>query len=288
MVSLNKTNNERIETVKTLLGYAPIQATDVLLDIGMGSGEISAALANRSSYVVGTGLNFASYAVRAADLQPRRILPIESICEQLPFAEGTFDGVVLSHILEHTPNVGVALSEVRRVLRVNGLLCVLVPPGEPVVAGGHISVGWNIGQLMYVLALNGFDTRRGNFVKYGYNVCAFVRKEERPLPALRHDFGDVRALANDGWWPVPLENADSGREAFNGDLSALNWPWTEIFKGSDSKSSGRGPVGRLLRFIVPRPLKPKLAVVFQRLAGALLVDLNLKESDTINPKRLGS
>lgn len=36
----------------------------------------------------------------------------------------------------------------------------------------HISIGWNVGQLMYVLLLNGFDVAAGRFIEHGYNVCS--------------------------------------------------------------------------------------------------------------------
>ncbi len=276
-----KTTDARIKAAITLLGYAPLQPRDIVLDIGFGSGEISAELANRAGFVVGTGLNLASYGVRAVDLQPHKVIPLEGICEQLPFAEGSFDAVVMSHVLEHTANVGLALGEARRVLRGNGLLCVLVPPSEPIVVGGHVSVGWNIGQLMYVLALNGFDTQQGHFVKYGYNICGFVRRADRPLPLLRHDFGDLLTLAADGRWPLPIANTDPAIEAFDGDLQALNWPWLEIFP---PRRIGRG--GRLLRWLVPAAWKPKLARWLHRLSQALGDDPARVEAATVNPKVL--
>jgi SAM-dependent methyltransferase len=272
--------SDRVQTVITLLGCAPLQSTDLVLDIGIGSGEISAALAKRTSCVVGTGLNFTSYGIRATDLQDRGVIPLESISEYLPFAESTFNVVVMSHILEHTPNVGWTLGEVRRVLRSNGLLCILVPPSEPVVAGGHISVGWNIGQLLYVLALNGFDTHEGNFIRYGYNVCGFVRRDERPLPALKHDSGDLRALEAEGRFPVPIVNADNSVEAFFGDLSALNWPWLDIFLKHDQAT-----LVRRLRNSLPRWLRVPMGRTMQRL-GSFLVHGAAPVDAMINPKEL--
>jgi SAM-dependent methyltransferase len=111
----------------------------------------------------------------------------------MPFPEKSFDAVVLSHVLEHCADVGRALGHVRRVLKEKGLLLVFVPPVEDIVCAGHVSVGWNVGQLMYVLALNGFDVSRGNFIEYGYNVCGFVmgilstpdRARRRPSGQLR-------------------------------------------------------------------------------------------------------
>jgi SAM-dependent methyltransferase len=205
---------------------------------------------------------------------------VEGIVEQLPFGNETFSAVVMAHVLEHVPNVGWALAEVRRVLQPNGLLCVFVPPSEPAVLGGHISVGWNVGQLMYVLAINGFDAQSGHFVRFGYNICAFVRKDQRPPPDLRQDYGDLRALSNARRFPVPIVNAVPELEAFNGELAALNWPWTELL-------SCRRPsrAGRLLRWLVPDWLKPGLARLLRHAAGALLYDPAQGDPE-VNPKLL--
>lgn len=45
----------------------------------------------------------------------------------LPFADNEFDGVVLTEVLEHCKNPFQAMSEVRRVLKPNGLLLVTSP-----------------------------------------------------------------------------------------------------------------------------------------------------------------
>jgi SAM-dependent methyltransferase len=273
--------NDRIQAGLILLAHAPLRPTDRLLDIGMGAGEITMALGQRVRQVVGTGLRFASYGVQAMALATHSIWPVECLVEALPFAPATFDVVVMSHVLEHTPNVAWALATVRRVLKPGGLLCVLVPPSESVVAGGHISVGWNVGQLMYVLALNGFDVRQGHFAQYGYNVCGLVRRDERPLPPLRHDFGDLRTLANDGRWPLPIDNANSAVEAFRGDLLAVNWPWTDIFQ---TRRAGVG--GRLLRRLLPGLLRVRLGRWLGRLSHALTDDPAQLYAATINPKQL--
>ncbi len=110
----------------------------------------------------------------------------------------------MSHVLEHCHNAGQALQEVRRVLADNGRLFIFVPPYTTYVCSGHVSTGWNVGELLYVLLLNGFDVRAGHFVEYGHSVCGFVRKASVALPALRGDRGDIRILAESGLFPLPV------------------------------------------------------------------------------------
>jgi SAM-dependent methyltransferase len=267
----------RVADILAVLEYAPFRADDVVLDIGMGDGRIAQAVAPRVRRVVGTGLKMQSYAMPRAELRTHHIDVAECVAERLPFADGQFGAIVMAHILEHCPNVGLALSEVRRVLAADGTLCVFVPPHETVVAAGHVSIGWSIGQLLYVLLLNGYDVKQGRFIRLGYNVCAFVRKELRPLPPLRHDRGDIRTLAADGRFPLPVATRDGRNDAFSGDLQALNWPWTHLLEGRR-----HGPRAQWLRRVLPLAFRRRLGPLFLRLGHVLTDD----ETQQINPARL--
>jgi len=48
---------------------------------------------------------------------------------KLPFSDESFDEVLMSHSLEHVPDVGATLREVHRILRPRGRLTVIVPYG---------------------------------------------------------------------------------------------------------------------------------------------------------------
>jgi len=47
--------------------------------------------------------------------------------ERLDFADGTFDRIIAIHVLEHLPNLPVALAEMHRLLSSNGRLSVVIP-----------------------------------------------------------------------------------------------------------------------------------------------------------------
>src|SRR5262249_46231975 len=118
--------DDRIQTVLRLLGYASLDGAKAVLDIGMGNGEIAKAVARRAHGVIGVGLALASYGVDSAWVRENGIAAVESAADCLPFAASSFDVVIMSHVLEHLPNVGWALGEVMRVLVPHGLLCVFV------------------------------------------------------------------------------------------------------------------------------------------------------------------
>jgi len=56
----------------------------------------------------------------------------QGVCQDIPFPDGAFDGVVLSEVLEHLEDddLDKALDEVRRVLRPHGMLVGTVPAHE--------------------------------------------------------------------------------------------------------------------------------------------------------------
>ena len=74
------------------------------------------------------------------------------------------------------------------------MFLVFVPPHEYLVVDSHFSVGWSVGQLMYFLAVGGFDVVNGKFFEYSYNVFGAVRRSELSLPKLRYDSGDFKVL----------------------------------------------------------------------------------------------
>ena len=216
--------DRRLTDVIQMLSEVPLDGLSSFLDVGIGRGQVSKWLAERGKSVTGTGIEIASYGSGIEQLCRQYGITVEDCsAEKMPFADATFDAVVMSHVLEHCPNVQMALSEVRRVLKDSGCLFVFVPPHGDRVCAGHISVGWNIGQLMYVLLLNGFDVKHGRFAERGYNVAAVVGKNLQPLPPLRCDRGDIHILNEHGLFPVPVVTDDGYNDNFNGKLKAVCW-----------------------------------------------------------------
>jgi len=214
-----------VETLE-LLSVAPLDEARDVLDVGMGRGQMARWLAERGKRVVGTGLEIDSYDCDLKELKRAYgIEVVECPADDMSFGDGSFDAVLMSHVLEHCPNVGSALGEARRVLRDDGWLLVFVPQHGPFVAAGHVSVGWNLGQLIYVLLVNGFDVSSGRFANFsGFNVTGFVRKSRRPLPPLRGDRGDIALLDREGFLPPGLIADDGYRDLFYAELRTVNWP----------------------------------------------------------------
>jgi len=130
-----------------------------------------------------------------------------------------FDAVWASHVLEHVQNTGLFLDKVYDLIKDDGIFFCIVPPHKTQIVGGHVTIGWNIGILMYNLLLCGFDVKQGRFKKHGYNIAAFVNKRsDKILPdGLHRDFGDIEILKE--YWP----DEDYFRQNFEGDILEWNW-----------------------------------------------------------------
>ncbi|MFZ0089847.1 MAG: class I SAM-dependent methyltransferase, partial [Solirubrobacteraceae bacterium] len=94
---------------------ANVTAGQRVLDLGCGTGDLTADLARAGAHVV--GVDVAEGAVRRArarhpELDVRRA-PIDC---PLPFDDGSFDVVWSSEVIEHVADTARWLSEVRRVL----------------------------------------------------------------------------------------------------------------------------------------------------------------------------
>lgn len=189
-----------------------------VLDIGTGSGEAARYFAGRGCAVSASGFDMAAYLDNPLP-QDVTVLPDLDVCAMGALPDQSFDAVWCSHVLEHVMNVGQALAEIRRVLRPDGLLFLTVPDYSPFVVGGHVSPGWNLGIMMYVLILAGFDVRNGAFINHCWNNVAFVQKGDLPRLPLRHDRGDIETLA-----PLFPEGL-TARQGMDGDILRHRWTW---------------------------------------------------------------
>ena len=97
-----------------------------VLDLGCGAGRFLAALRDAGAEPV--GVEIAEAAVeRARTNVPGADVRLLEPDGTIPAAHGEFDLVWCSEVLEHIPDVGAALFEVRRVLKPGGRLLATVP-----------------------------------------------------------------------------------------------------------------------------------------------------------------
>jgi SAM-dependent methyltransferase len=126
----------RIE-LSLLEACAPIPRVERILEIGCGNAVGAALLRDRARLLVATDLPKTDIATHSIGMDaPRRLLAALGVrncrlagasAEVLPFRDATFDVVFSFFVLEHVPNRGAALEEMRRVLRRGGRIVAFVP-----------------------------------------------------------------------------------------------------------------------------------------------------------------
>ena len=122
---------------------------------------------------------------------------------RLPFADGSFDRVIVSEVFEHIPDDTAAMAEVARILTPDGKAAVTVPRYWPervcwalsdeyhANEGGHVRI-YRTDQILERLQRNGLRPLRSHHAHalhapYWWLKCASgVRDEEAPLPKLYH------------------------------------------------------------------------------------------------------
>jgi len=180
-----------------------------VLDAGCGEGRhaVAAGLADAAE-VVGVDLDPGRLATARADYREHvgaggeetPGLFLRGDARSLPFPDDAFDVVVCAEVLEHVPDLGAALDELRRVCRPGGQLAVSVPRAGPErvcwalsagyheVEGGHVRVV-DRGRLRAALDARGFREVGHHFAHalhtpYWWLKCLWWGQEEPPL-ALR-------------------------------------------------------------------------------------------------------
>jgi len=95
-----------------------------VLNVGAGQGTFTERLLARGFDVTSTDLSAAAVEVLRDRVSGK---VVEADATSLPFADESFDAVVLGEVLEHIEDDGAALNEARRVLKPDGALAVSVP-----------------------------------------------------------------------------------------------------------------------------------------------------------------
>jgi SAM-dependent methyltransferase len=106
------------------------------------------------------------------------VVTVVADCQQrLPYDDATFDRAVAIHVLEHLPNLPAALSEIRRLLRLGGVLSVVIP-----CEGG---LGYSLGRR--VTTQRAFEHRYKTSYKW-HIESDHVNEAREIIGELRHHF----------------------------------------------------------------------------------------------------
>lgn len=108
--------NERL--IDTFVRLSGLPAGARVVDLGCGSGTFTGLLQRRGYRCAGADLSPRSIALAKANFGGIEFLTGD--IERLPFADASFDGVMLSGVLHHFPERSQCAAEVFRILRPGG------------------------------------------------------------------------------------------------------------------------------------------------------------------------
>jgi SAM-dependent methyltransferase len=115
----------RVDMWNRALDLAALQGDESVLDVGCGNGAYLRTLARRGhdGMIVGADLSPGMLdAARARTKHPRLMI---ADVQQAPFCDASFDLVMAMHMLYHAPDRALAIRELRRVMRDDGVALVV-------------------------------------------------------------------------------------------------------------------------------------------------------------------
>lgn len=113
--------------IKSNLWFARhLKKSDFILDLGCNSGQISTKVANKVKQVIGMEINDVLVKRAQNVARQKKLTNVEFLQgnanKKLPFKNNYFDKVICSDVLEHLYKRDFALSEIKRVLKPDGIL----------------------------------------------------------------------------------------------------------------------------------------------------------------------
>lgn len=178
------------QSVEREVMFVPFRAGGRLLEIGCGNGRQLERLVQAGWQA--QGVDFDPAAVKQARSLGLQV-SLGDIAEQ-GFADGCFDAVVASHVVEHVPEPLAFLRECRRILKPDGTLVLLTPNPSA------------LGHRLFGAAWAGLDPPRHLFVFTGPALDRLAAEAGFAARSVRS-----RWLAAAGWFLASRLRADAAR-----------------------------------------------------------------------------
>jgi demethylmenaquinone methyltransferase/2-methoxy-6-polyprenyl-1,4-benzoquinol methylase len=117
-----------------LVSRLPVGKDDAVVDVACGTGAVSLELVRQTGCsVVGVDQSAEMLAEARRRIETDRIQLVEASAQELPFEDGSFDGLTAAYLLRYLDDLPAGLTELARVLRPGATAALLdfgVPPGR--------------------------------------------------------------------------------------------------------------------------------------------------------------
>jgi demethylmenaquinone methyltransferase/2-methoxy-6-polyprenyl-1,4-benzoquinol methylase len=144
-----------------LIALAELQASDRVLDLACGTGDLVFAASRRARYGVGLDITHRMLELGSAK-RPARVALVTGDMLALPFTEERFDVVTTGYGLRNVPDLTRAIHEIRRVLAPGGRLLSLDfnRPQNPIVRAAYLAYLVVVGSVLGTVLHGDPDTYR--------------------------------------------------------------------------------------------------------------------------------
>jgi ubiquinone/menaquinone biosynthesis C-methylase UbiE len=149
-----------------------------LLEIGSGLGHLVAQLEDTFETY---GLDLNHWAVNQSKTVVRKSMLQTASAQELPFADGAFNVVIIKHIVEHLPQPEKAIREIGRVTSKGGTLILATP---------------NLGSLLK-------PWKRDQWIGYQDPTHISLKQPQEWLEAVKDAGFELVRVLSDGFWDAP-------------------------------------------------------------------------------------
>jgi len=122
---------------KDIMEAFNIQSEDMVLDFGCGSGYMTVEIAKLAKKAYGIDIVDDLELIPIPETLKGRLEFIKTSGTALPFLDYFFDKILASEVLPMTPKPNEFLSEIRRVLKPNGILVIVNGSGHPTIKNAY-------------------------------------------------------------------------------------------------------------------------------------------------------
>lgn len=216
--SIMRFNNHTGQLAKIIPDKIKPPAT--VLDAGCGSGIHSIEIAKM-------GYNVTAYDLNIDGMIPdiynnNKINIFKGSLTNIKF-KTSFDVIYCNHVLEHISSPGLVLDQFRSLLKPEGYLFIGVPTHNDTVSPGHLIMGWNIGQLMILLASHGFAVWNGHFKMFSHSIFGIVPVDNNDNHIKLDDISIFNLCYSK--YPDDSKYTINGIERVKGKVDQLDWRW---------------------------------------------------------------
>lgn len=175
---------------KLMHSLSNINKDERILDLGIGGGLNAISMIREGFYVF--GIDISKEGVTKATKRARKLnLPLRFVLADgtyIPFKRETFDKVFCIEVFEHIHNNKMAISEISRVLKKQGKVCISNPIGNPSVIYPNSHGKYHVREGYTEEYLESF------FVKYSFELKEILYFERQLAKIARNIYYKVQNL----------------------------------------------------------------------------------------------